>query len=180
MDEAHYDGVQPPGQDVQLHPSDDVMLVPGSSMIFSGSLLPSTDRVGMLEQNVSALREDVTQLHKTVMGMQSRIHSLALRALADGVRTKINGGQELTAADKATWNNRVQSGEFDHFGLTRQQLALTKYGDRTIQGAGNAAAHVVSKVEVACAATTFGPDHRALFQFVYGESADAIVFDAEE
>lgn len=139
----------------------------------------SMDRVGKLEQEVSALREDNQQLHTTVTGMQTRMNALALKALADGARTRINGGQELSADDKTTWNERVRRGELDQPGLTRQQLALTKYGRGTLQGAGRDAAHPVSPEDAAYAVTTRGADHnhRALFKFVYGASAEEFVYE---
>lgn len=139
------------------------------------------DRVGKLEQEVGKLREGVgelcednKQLHKTVIRMLTRMNALALRALVNDTRTKINGGQELSDADKATWNERVQRGELDQPDLTRQQLVLTKYGRGTIHGAVRD--HLVSPEDVACAVTTCGANHQALFQFVYGAPADEFVF----
>ena len=180
LGESNFDWVQQPGQLTRSNPHDDEVLDPGSSVAFNGSMHPNVDRVGQLEQDVGALREDNKQLHKTVMGMQNRMNALALRALVDRARTKINGGRELSAAEKATWNERVQRGELDQPELTQQQLALTKYGRGTIQGAGRDAAHLVSREDVAYAATMYGANHRALFQFVYQASADDFVFSEEE
>ena len=212
LGESHFKWVQHLGQtQISLNPPDDEVLDAGSSVAFSGNMQPSMDRVGKLEQEVGALREDNQQLnkdieqlrkdsqelrkdnqelrkdnhqlHTTVTGMQNRMNALALRALVDGARTKINGGQELSAADKATWNERIERGELDQPNLQRPQLALTKYGRGTIQGAGRDAAHQVSLEEVAYAVTTRGDNHRALFQFVYGISAEELLYkelDEEE
>ncbi len=134
------------------------------------------DRMDKLELEVSALCDDNQQLHKTVTGMQKRMNALALRALADGARTKLNGGQVLSTDDKSTWNDRVQRGELDQHGLTRQQLALTKFGSRSLQSA----AHLMSPEDVAYAATTRGANHRALFQFVFGVPAETYVYEESD
>ena len=135
------------------------------------------DCVGKLEQEVGALREDIQQLHKTVNGMQIRMNAHALRELVDCARTKINVGKELNAADKATWNERIDRGELDQPDLTRQELTLTKYGPRTLQGAGKNDARLVSPGDVAYAALTRGANHLALFLFVFGVSAEEFVYD---
>ena len=108
--------------------------------------------------------------------------ALLPRALVDGARIKINNGQELNLAQKAVWNDRLQRGDLDCPDLTRQQqLALTKSGRGTLQGAGSDAAHHVRVAEVAYAVTTCSDDRRALFRYVYGMSAEESVYeDVEE
>ena len=143
-------------------------------------------RVANLQRDVSQLQQDTMQdtmqLRISMARLQRRTDAIALRALLDSVRTKINGGVRLQDAEKLAWNARVANmpvTELARLGLTAKQLGLTTYSLNTLQHyqGATAAAHEVDIQEVAEAVTASSSDeHRALFAFVYGEKPDDYVF----
>ena len=153
-------------------------------------------RVANLQRDVSQLQQDTMQMQQDTMQMQQdtmqmrismarlqrRTDAIALRALLDSARTKINGGVRLQDAEKLAWNAHVANlpvTELARLGLTAKQLGLTTYSLKTLQHCqgATAAAHEVDIHEVAEAVTASSSDeHRALFAFVYGEKPDDYVF----
>ena len=132
-----------------------------------------------LRQDVNQLQHDSRQIQKSMARLQRRIDAIALRALLDSVRTKVNGGVPLQDAEKLAWNARVANmpaTELERLGLTAKQLGLTTYGLNTLQYQGTKATHEVDIQEVAEAVTTCSDEHRALFAFVYGEKPEGYVF----
>jgi hypothetical protein len=131
------------------------------------------------EQRVSALERDNAELWTCLQRMQRRSSAIALRALLDAVRTKVNEGVPLQDSEKLAWNARVTNmpdAELAQRGLTRQQLQLTMYGANTLQHQGTKAVHEVDLQEVAEAVTARSNDHRALFKYAYRSDPEEHVF----
>ena len=89
----------------------------------------------------------------------------------------------LTDAEKQTWNttvNNMTDDDLRDLGVTRPQAALSKYGQRTAQDQGSAAAHVAGAVPIAFAVIANEKDgFRAIFRSVYNQDADEVVEEAE-
>ena len=133
------------------------------------------------QEETKQMLEESKQMRNSLAKLQRRTNSIALRALLDSVRTKINGDVRLQDAEKLAWNERIANmpaAELTRLGLTANQLGLTKYGINTLQHQGTVAAHDVNTQEIAEAVTssTYSPEHCALFTFVFNEDPNAYVF----
>ncbi len=129
------------------------------------------------DNTLEALRGSVAGLEMGMLGVQERQNGIALRALVDGARRKVNDGIALNSDEKKTWNSRVSNMDpsvLKEQGTSPEQMELTLYGGEVV-GLGNAAAHDVDEVVVAKAVLGCGSPYEGLFKFVYGREPRDVV-----
>ena len=145
-------------------------------------------QVAALEEWKLTTSEQLETIQAVVLRLQkenAEYHKILIRILLDLFRSKYlqRLNRTLDDEEKLVWNATVDNmldDDLKEMRLTRQQAALSKYGEYTAQGQGSRAAHHADAVSVAYAvATSSKPGMRAIYRYVYGQGSDEAIEAAE-